>query len=86
MSEERYTIEVIGALVLCWINVCRASNDYDETLKGVKGELCVTGKMLVKVVEGSEDSGAEMRRNLEKVFDVDESLRDVFGMYNDDEG
>ena len=52
-------------------------------LEEVKRELKIAGRMLVKTVEGDSDAWLQMKRELGEIFEVDEGLRDVFGMGSD---
>jgi hypothetical protein len=84
LSQERHRIEIISTLVLCWTNICQASQADQHSLEEVKRELKIAGRMLVRAVEGDRDSWLEMKRELGEVFEVDEGLRDVFGMGSDE--
>lgn len=51
----------------------------NEDQEAVKGELTVAGRLLVKAIGGPSPSATDMRMDFEKLFEVDPSLRALFG-------
>ena len=51
----------------------------NEDQEAVKGELTVAGRLLVKAIEGPSPSAADMRKDFETLFEIDPSLRALFG-------
>ena len=47
-------------------------------LEGMRKEVCIAGIMLVHAVKGDDD--IDIKKELEPLFAVDPSLRQVFGM------
>jgi hypothetical protein len=82
MSEQGHRNEIIKSLVVCWKTVSQAQEEEKEDEEGkkmeeVKKELGVTGRLLVKAVEGELD----MRMELELLLIVDRRLvGEVFGI------
>ncbi|RQM05721.1 hypothetical protein DH86_00003586, partial [Scytalidium sp. 3C] len=81
ISEKTHRIEVIKAIALCWNTVNEKSNDnVDETedrikeLDEVKNGLKLSGRLLVKAVEGRFDIKAE----LQPLLRADPTLVSVF--------
>lgn len=80
MAEERYRIDILSALVLCWTNTSQASKGDREGLEAVKRELKVAGRLLLKAVEGNEVAIADLRKEFEKLLEVDSGLGELFGV------
>jgi hypothetical protein len=74
VREEGYRIEIVKALVVCWRTV--SEDDKGEELEEVKSEIKNTGRLLVKAVGAEVDIKEELR----PLFEVDESVSEVFGL------
>jgi hypothetical protein len=72
VREEGCRIEIVKALVVCW----RTVGEDGEGLEEVRNEIKNTGRLLVKAV-GEE---VDMREELRPLWQVDESVPEVFGI------
>jgi hypothetical protein len=74
IGVEKYRMEIIKALCVCWKDVLEASDV--EGLKEVRGELKVAGKLLVSALEGERDIRAELK----SLVEVDGRMGVLFGL------
>jgi hypothetical protein len=83
MGEEEHRREIVKDLVLCWRGLEEKEVESElvneEMIRGLKEEVKITGRLLVKAVDGS-CIPVNFKQELLPLVRADESLGEIFGI------